>query len=121
MLADVTMLAHFAFLVYLAVGGFIAWRWPRTIVLHLAVVSWGMLIVVFNLTCPLTGPEDYFRTKAGQGGLPGGFIDTYIDGVIYPAQYVNHVRALVALIVLISWIGLVIRLRRARNSRRAAL
>lgn len=118
-LADATMLLHFAFLIYLLLGGFIAWRWPRTIVAHAAVVCWGVLIVVFELTCPLTGPEDYFRRQAGQGGLPGGFIDTYIDGVIYPEQYVDEVRAVVALVVLISWIGLAVRLRRSARARRA--
>lgn len=114
-LADATMIAHFAFLIYLVTGGFIAWRWPRTIVAHLAVAAWGVLIVAFNLDCPLTGPEDYFRRKAGEGGLPQGFIDTYLTGVIYPEEHVNLVRAAVAVVVLISWIGYAIRMRtRAR-------
>lgn len=110
-LADATMVLHFAFLAYVVTGGFIAWRWPRTIVAHFAAVVWGALIVAFELTCPLTGPEDYFRKRAGGDGLPGGFIDTYLTGVIYPAEHVDLVRLIVAIVVLVSWIGLGVRLR----------
>lgn len=117
-LADVTMVAHFAFLVFLVVGGFLAWRWPKVMYAHLAVVAWGVLITVFSIDCPLTGPEDYFRRKAGQDPLGAeGFIDTYLTGVIYPEEYLNLVRAGVGVVVLISWVGfavLQIRRRRAR-------
>lgn len=116
-LADVTMVVHFAFLAFVVLGGFLAWRWPRTIVLHAAAVFWGLLIVLFDLDCPLTGPEDYFRKEAGQGGLPGGFIDTYITGVIYPAEYVDEVRLLVAAVVVVSWVGFAVRMRRRARAR----
>ena len=29
LLADGVMATHFGYLVYLVVGGFLAWRWPR--------------------------------------------------------------------------------------------
>lgn len=114
MLAEVTMVAHFAFLVYVVLGGFLALRLPWTAFTHLAAVTWGVLIVVFDLTCPLTVPEDHFRRMAGQEGLPRGFIDTYLTGVIYPESHVGWVRAAVALIVLASWTALAVRLRRRR-------
>ena len=37
-----TVAAHFAFIGYLVIGGFLAWRWPRTIWLHMPVVVWGV-------------------------------------------------------------------------------
>lgn len=115
-LADATMVVHFAFLVFLVVGGYLAWRWPKVIYAHLAMVAWGVLITVFSIDCPLTGPEDYFRRKAGQEGLgPEGFIDTYLTGVIYPEEHLNLVRAVVGGVVLVSWVGFgVIQVRRAR-------
>jgi uncharacterized protein DUF2784 len=33
--------AHFAFLIYVASGGFLALRWRRTIWLHVPAVLWG--------------------------------------------------------------------------------
>lgn len=116
-LADATMVLHFAFLVYLTLGGFVAWRWPRTIIAHVVAVAWGLLIVLFELDCPLTGPEDYFRTKAGQEGLSGGFIDTYLTDVVYPAEHVDLVRLAVAVVVAVSWVGFVVRLRARRRAR----
>ena len=118
LLADATMVLHFGFLGYVTLGGFIAWRWPRTIVAHLVAVAWGVLIVLFELDCPLTGPEDYFRRKAGQDGLPDGFIDTYLTGVVYPAEHVDLVRLGVAVAVAASWAGLALTLRRRRRAPR---
>lgn len=113
LLADATMVVHFAFLAYLVLGGFLAWRWPRTFFAHLAAAGWGVLIITFSLTCPLTPVEDHFRRRAGAQGLGrDGFIDTYIDGVIYPSEHVDLVRLLVATLVAVSWAGLLLRHRR---------
>ena len=113
-LADATMVVHFAFVAFVVVGGFLAWRWPWVIVPHLVAAGWGLLITVFSLACPLTPVEDRFRRLAGERGLPSGFIDTYIEGVLYPQQYVEEVRAAVAVVIAVSWIGLLVRWRRAR-------
>ncbi|MPY77680.1 MAG: DUF2784 family protein [Actinophytocola sp.] len=117
MLADATMVLHFAFLAYLTLGGFLAWRWPRTIIAHLVAVAWGVLIVLFELDCPLTGPEDYFRRQAGQEGLQDGFIDTYLTDVVYPAEHVDLARLAIASVVAVSWAGFAVRMRARRTSR----
>ncbi|MFC7107487.1 DUF2784 domain-containing protein [Nonomuraea rubra] len=70
LLADAAMVVHFAFLLYMAVGGFLAWRWRRTIWAHLAVAAWGVLSVVAGVECPLTLAEDWARHGAGQEGYP---------------------------------------------------
>ncbi|MFI6731918.1 DUF2784 domain-containing protein [Nonomuraea sp. NPDC050451] len=109
-IAEAAMVVHFAFLVYMAVGGFVAWRWRRTIWAHLAVVGWGLLSIVTGVECPLTVIEDWGRRNAGLAGLPAsGFIDNYIEGVIYPEQYTNLVRLGVAVLVLFSYVGYVLR------------
>jgi Protein of Unknown function (DUF2784) len=119
-LAEATMVVHFAFVVYVVVGGFLAWRWPRTIVLHLVAAGWGMLITVFSLECPLTAVEDGLRRRAGAQALPGGFIDTYIEGVLYPERLVMEARAVAAILVLIAWVGLLVRWRSGRRDRSKA-
>jgi hypothetical protein len=110
LIADAAMVVHFAFLLYMAVGGFLAWRWRRTIWAHLAVASWGVLSVVIGVECPLTLAEDWGRRNAGLAGLPAsGFIDHYIEGVIYPEEYTNLARLGVAVLVLFSYAGYVLR------------
>ncbi len=96
---------HFGYLAYLVLGGFLAWRWPWAIWAHLVACVWGVLIVAGQVDCPLTWAEDWARRKAGQGPLTAGFVDRYLDNVIYPDRYVNLARLAVALVVAVSWIG----------------
>lgn len=111
------MLVHFGFLVFVTLGGFLAWRWRRLIWVHLVVSAWAFVIVVFGPACPLTGVENWARTHAGETPLHGtGFIDNYLEGVVYPARYTGLLQALVALAVLVSWVGYVVRRRRVRRN-----
>ena len=97
--------AHFAFLVYLPTGGFLALRWRRSILLHVAVVLWGLGSVVLHFGCPLTALEQWARPRAGMAPLgSAGFIDHYITGVLYPAGGAGHAQAAVFLAVTVSWI-----------------
>jgi hypothetical protein len=104
---------HFAFVAYAVVGGFLAWRWPRMIWPHLAAGAWGFVVIAARLTCPLTYAEDWSRQQAGEPGLTRGFIDRYIEGVVYPERLVPLVQALAATAVVVSWVGFVL-LRRRR-------
>lgn len=119
-LADGIAVLHLLFLLYLTFGGFIAWRWPRTVVLHLAAVGWGLASVGLGLWCPLTDAENWARHRAGEAGLPStGFIDHYLTGVIYPDSALGLVRGLVAAVVVASWVGLWWRVRTRPRGRRA--
>lgn len=104
-LVVVILALHWAFLAYLVLGGFFAWRWPWAIWPHLAAVAWGVYVVLVPTACPLTVAEDWARRHAGEAPLTRGFIDRYVEGVLYPAQYTWLVRLLVVLIVLVSWVG----------------
>jgi len=115
----VILTLHFAYLAYVVLGGFLAWRWPRAIWPHLVALGWGILIVLGLVNCPLTWAENWGRRRAGEAPLPTGFVDRYLENVIYPPRYVNEARAVVALIVLVSWVGAYLRWR-SRAAMRAA-
>jgi hypothetical protein len=100
---------HFAFLAYVIFGGFLAWRWPRSIWLHLAGAGWLFLVVAAHLSCPLTWVEDRSRERAGMAPLPSGFISHYIEGVFFPTGRVQWAQGVVAAIVAVSWAGLLVR------------
>jgi hypothetical protein len=110
-IADVTMIVHFAVLAYIVCGGFLAWRWPRAIWPHFVAAGWGVLIVFAVVDCPLTIVEDWARRHVGEQGLPRGFIDTYLTGVVYPARDVGLIRLICACLVAVSWIGAAILVR----------
>ena len=111
------MLAHFAFLAYIALGGFLAWRRPWLLVPHVIAVLWVTLTVTVGLVCPLTTWEDAARRAAGGQGIPRGFIDTYLTGVVYPQEHLVAAQLLVAGLVVTSWVGLAIRSRRVGVTR----
>jgi hypothetical protein len=98
-MADAVVLVHLSFLGFLAVGSLLAWRWPRLVWLHVPAVIWAILSVSVGLDCPLTPLEKDFRTLAGEGGYAGGFIDRYIEGVIYPERFTIVLRLLVVALV----------------------
>lgn len=116
LLADAVMLAHFGFLVFLALGGFLAWRYRWVIVPHAAAVGWAVLSIA-GAECPLTAWEDGLRRLGGGQGLPRGFIDTYLTGVVYPADDLLAAQLLVALPAAVSWIGLAVQVHRERVGR----
>ncbi|NUT53629.1 MAG: DUF2784 domain-containing protein [Saccharothrix sp.] len=116
--AELVMVVHHGVLIFLVVGGFLAWRWPRVLYFHVAMAAWGLLIVLFPLACPLTWLENELRAAAGQARLETGFIDTYIDGVLYPDSAARLVQVLVAVVVLASWTGLYLRRRGEQSSTR---
>jgi hypothetical protein len=109
---------HFLALAYIVFGGFLSWRWPRAFWPHLVAAVWGVLVIAW-LDCPLTWAENWARRKAGEQVLTSGFIDRYIENVVYPERYVNEVRALCALVVVVSWVGGYL-LWRKRASKRGA-
>ncbi|MGW0433876.1 DUF2784 domain-containing protein [Micromonospora sp. NPDC003197] len=106
LLTTLILVLHFGFLAYLVVGGFLAWLWPRTGWLHLAAAGWGAVVVAAGLDCPLTYAEHWSRRQAGETGAMRGFIDRYVEGVLYPERYAELVMALVAIVVVGSWLGL---------------
>jgi hypothetical protein len=115
LLADGVAGIHYAYLVYLLVGGFVAWRWPWTIVGHIVAAIWGVLIIATPVPCPLTAAQNALRNLGGEPTLPRSFIDIYVRGTLYPAAHETETQALIAGIVIVSWIGFVVRLRAKRD------
>lgn len=83
-LADLTVLVHLAFLLFVAVGGLAVLKWPRLAWVHLPAAAWGVLIEFAGWICPLTPLENQLRRAAGEAGYRGGFIEHYITAVLYP-------------------------------------
>lgn len=107
-LADVTVVVHLAFIAYVVAGGFLAWRFPRTIWLHLCAAAWGFASIAVGIDCPLTALENWARIHAGASALPStGFIAHYLTGVVYPESALGVVRLLAAIAVVFSWGGFV--------------
>lgn len=82
--ADLIVIVHFAFIVFVGLGAFLALRWRRAAWLHLPAAAWGAAIEFSRGVCPLTPIEQGLRVAAGDAGYSGGFIEHYLLPIIYP-------------------------------------
>ena len=116
LVAAVAVVAHFAFLALGILGGFLAWRWPRLIGVQIAAALWLVLVVAVSLPCPLTWVEDRARERAGLTAHAGGFLESHVAGLFYPAGQERAAQIVAALLVISSWAGLLVVLRRRRRA-----
>mgnify|MGYP001206507422 CR=1 FL=1 len=84
LLADVIILLHFLFIVFVILGGLLVVRWPKTAFIHLPAAVWGALVELCGWICPLTPLENHFRRLAGNESYSGDFIERYLRPLIYP-------------------------------------
>ena len=84
-LADATVAAHFLFIFFVLLGGFLVLRWPALAWLHLPVLLWGVGIELIGWICPLTYLENHFRALARAEGYGASFVEHYLVPLIYPA------------------------------------
>ena len=117
-LADLVLVAHLAFVAFVALGGFLVWRWRRLAWIHVPVALWGMAISYVGFTCPLTPPENWLRKLGGQAGYQGGFIEHYVTAALYPAGLTREAQLVLGTAVLV--LNLVVYWRVIAVSRRGA-
>lgn len=119
LLADAVVVLHALFVAFVALGGLLAFRWPRVAWLQLSCAAYGFLIEAVGWTCPLTPLENRFRALAGQAGYSGGFVRHYLIPLIYPEPFPPWLgAALAATVVLVNgaiYGAVLLRRRRARR------
>lgn len=100
-LADLTMLVHLAFVLFVVLGALLL-LWRRWIAwIHVPCAAYGVAIEFAGWVCPLTPLENRLRQAAGQAGYAGGFIEHYVGGLLYPKNWGQiHVLLGVLLIML---------------------
>jgi drug/metabolite transporter superfamily protein YnfA len=84
LLADAVLLIHFAFVLFVALGALLVWKWPRLAWVHVPAAAWGVAIEFGGWICPLTPLENHLRVLAGDKPYGGDFIARYLMPVIYP-------------------------------------
>jgi hypothetical protein len=100
-LADVVLVAHLAFVLFVVLGGLLVLRWPWLAWLQLPAAVWGVLIEYLGWVCPLTPLENSLRTRGGGAGYSGGFIEHYAQSLLYPSGLTRGTQLVLGSIVLI--------------------
>lgn len=119
--ADGLVIIHFAFIIFVMLGGLLLLRWPRLVFLHLPAVTWGALVELQGWLCPLTPLEQHFRVLAGEAGYRGGFVQHYLLPLIYPAGLTRELQLILGISVIavnvVVYGGLFLKYRRHLHDR----
>jgi hypothetical protein len=118
-LADLVLVVHLAFVVFVALGGLLALRWPAVVVAHLPAAAWGAFIELTGRICPLTPLENSLRGAAGETRYAGDFVGRYVFPVVYPegiSRDIQLVLGALVIVVNVAIYGIVWQMRRARSA-----
>lgn len=118
-LATLVVIVHFAFVLFVALGGLLVLRRPRLAWLHVPAALYGAVIEFVGFDCPLTPLEIWLRRQAGEAGYSGGFIEHYVTAALYPEGLTREVQVLLGTLVLVINGTVYVLLLRQRGRRRA--
>ena len=99
--ADLVLVIHLAFILFVVFGGWLVFRRPWVAWIHLPAALWGAFIELTGGYCPLTPLENRLRIASGSVGYDGSFIERFLVPVIYPAAMTQTVQILLGLGVLL--------------------
>lgn len=99
--ADLLLLIHLAFVLFVMMGGLLLLKWPRLAWLHLPAAIWGATVEYTGWICPLTPMENTLRALAGESVSNADCIGRYLMPLLYPAGLTRHVQMLLGTAVLL--------------------
>lgn len=115
--ADLVVLVHLAFVLFVVFGGLLVLRWPRVAWVHLPVAIYGALIELVGWVCPLTPLENDLRRAAGEAGYEGGFVEHYLLPILYPGNLTPTVQIVLGLLVIVINVAVYTLAHRRRRAR----
>ena len=84
--ADLVVLLHAGFVLFVILGGLLVVRWRRLAWAHVPAALWGATIEFGGWICPLTPLENHLRERNGAAVFQGDFIEHYILPALYPTN-----------------------------------
>ncbi len=115
-LANAVLATHIAIvafvifgLVLVVAGNLLKWRWVNRLwfrVLHLGAIVFVVAESWLGITCPLTTLEMWLRERANESTYSGGFIEHWMQTVLYydaPSWVFVLCYSLFGLLVVASW------------------
>ena len=117
LLADLVLVVHATFILFVVLGGLLVLWQPRIAWVHIPCAIWGAWVEFAGWICPLTPLEVDLRTRAGEIGYEGGFIERYVTTALYPQGLTRDIQiGLGIAVVAVNVIIYVVAIKRARNN-----
>lgn len=99
LLANLVLIVHLAFVVFVLCGGLLVRRWRWLAWLHLPAAMWGATVEFRGWVCPLTVFENWLREQAGETGYQSGFIADYLLPFLYPYDLTRDFQLILGMVV----------------------
>jgi len=92
LLANLTLISHFIFILFVIFGGLLFFIFSKIIYIHFPALLWGIYIELTNSNCPLTYLENWFLYKGELTTYSDGFIKNYLFPIIYPTGLTSEIQ-----------------------------
>ena len=99
--ANLTLITHFIFILFVIFGGLIFFIFSKVIYIHLPALIWGIYIEFNNSICPLTYLENWFLYQGGLTTYSGNFINKYLYQIIYPEGLTANIQIYLGITLII--------------------
>ena len=100
LLADLVLIVHLAFVVFVLCGGLLVLRWRWIAWLHLPAAVWGTVVEFTGWICPLTPLENWLRAQSGERSYSSDFLTQYLLPVLYPGDLTRGIQLLLGIVVI---------------------
>ncbi|MEJ5378268.1 MAG: DUF2784 domain-containing protein [bacterium] len=84
LLADLVVVLHALFVLFVAVGGLLVFRWAKMAWVHVPSVLWAVIVEWSGWICPLTPLENKLRLLANEQAYGGDFVERFLVALLYP-------------------------------------
>ncbi len=101
LLADLVLLLHASFILFVVLGALLAIRWPHIAWVHIPACIWAAVLEFFGFLCPLTPLENSLRHAGGAATYAGGFLEHYLVPFVYPSGLTPELQVLLGVLVLL--------------------
>lgn len=101
LVADLIVILHFSFVLFVLFGGFLLINRPRLMWLHLPAVAWGAVVEFSGWICPLTPLENWLRAQAGEETYTEDFIIRFLSSILYPDDLTHEIRLILGTALLV--------------------
>ena len=99
--ADLTVVVHVGFVLFVVAGGLLVLRWPKVAWVHVPAAIWGAVIEFAGWICPLTPLENWLRRQGGEVTYSTSFVEHYLIPILYPESLTREMQWLLGGFVLL--------------------
>ena len=100
--ANLTLIVHFAFIIFVVFGALLFIVSTKIIYLHVPALIWGIYIEITHSVCPLTYLENWFLQKANLTTYSEGFIQNYLVPIVYPKHLTDNLQIYFAIVLIVA-------------------